>query len=83
VSTRDEQIEALAELMVAQPFPKPTIQLARSYARAMYDAGWRRIELEPAERMALTVARVQVERDGHPMPNVGAACVLALARLTE
>jgi hypothetical protein len=32
--------------------------------------------------MALTMALVQVQRDGAPSPNLATVCVLALARLT-
>ena len=38
--------------------------------------------LDPAEGMALTVARAQVMRGDEPTPNVAAACIIALDRLT-
>ena len=41
------------------------------------------IELEPAERMALTVGRAQVERGERPTASVAAACIMALARLAD
>lgn len=41
------------------------------------------VELHPAESMALTVARAQVERGVVPTPNVTAMCVLTLARLVD
>ena len=39
-------------------------------------------DLLPAERMALTVALAQVTEGRELLPNVGAMCVLALARIT-
>lgn len=38
--------------------------------------------LIPAERLALTVARAQVERGESPTPNIAAVLVMALDRLT-
>ncbi len=40
-----------------------------------------RVTLLPAESIALTVALAQVRRGDAADPNVGAMCVLALARL--
>lgn len=37
--------------------------------------------LEPAEDIALTLAMTQMRRGEYPSPNVGAACVIALARI--
>lgn len=39
-------------------------------------------DLLPAERIALTVALRQLNRGDDVMPNIGAACILALGRLT-
>ena len=39
--------------------------------------------LLPAENMALTVARAQVERGENPTPNVSAVLVMALDRLID
>jgi hypothetical protein len=41
------------------------------------------IILEPAESIALTVGRAQVERGEEPMPNIAAVCIMALARLVD
>lgn len=40
------------------------------------------VELLPDESLALTAALVQIQRGERPSPNVGAMCVLALARIT-
>lgn len=40
------------------------------------------VRLLPAERMALTVALAQVTEGRELLPNVGAVCVLALARIS-
>lgn len=40
------------------------------------------VELLPYERVALTVALARLARGAEPLPNVTAACVLALARIT-
>lgn len=39
--------------------------------------------LDPAERIALTVAHAQVRRGEQATPNVAAVCVMALARVAE
>lgn len=41
-----------------------------------------RSRLCPSERMALTVAHAQVKRGEDPSPNVAAACIVALSRIT-
>jgi hypothetical protein len=41
------------------------------------------VTLLPAENIALTVARAQVERGERPAENVAYVCVLALMRLVD
>lgn len=41
------------------------------------------IDLTPAENIALTVARAQIDRGEAPTPNVAATLVLALIRLVD
>jgi hypothetical protein len=41
------------------------------------------VTLLPEERMALTVARAQVERGERPTENVAYVCVVALMRLVD
>lgn len=38
------------------------------------------VDLTPAERIALTVARAQIERGESPTPNVATVLIAALAR---
>lgn len=40
------------------------------------------IELNPAEKIALTVGLDQVRRGDQPTPNVASVCILALGRIT-
>ena len=39
--------------------------------------------LLPAESIALTIGRAQVERGDDPSPTIASVCIMALARITS